>query len=255
MLETFALRLAAGMLLALLLLPIQEVPPRFYRLQLLIALGLVSLAGVSGGQNESAAYWLGLGLAGACCFFGTWFWLGEANRLGLVPIGMGLVSIGVALATLPAGNYAVPAVFHASRFFGTWLAMEHASAVAQLGLVLTAMLLGHYYLITPGMSVRPLVRLTLWLLAAIAWRCAVAATDELAWRHGAGGQPVAVDQWLWLTLRWLGGVVAAATFTILAWRCARIRSTQSATGILYAAVISTFLGELAEVLLHSSSGP
>lgn len=255
MLETFALRLAAGLLLALLLLPLQEVPPRFYRIHLLIALGLVTLAGVSGWQNESATYWLGLGLAGACCFFGTWFWLGEANRLGLVPIGMGLVSAGVSLATLSAGNHAVSAGFHPSRLFEVWLALDHASAAAQLGLVLTAMLLGHYYLITPGMSVRPLVRLTMGLLAAIGWRSAVAATGELAWGYWAGRQQGAVDQWLWLTLRWLGGIGAAATFTILAWRCARIRSTQSATGILYAAVISTFLGELAELLLHSNNGP
>jgi hypothetical protein len=51
MLEIFALRLAVGMLVALLVLPVPEVPSRFYRLHLLIALGLVTLAGGIGGAE------------------------------------------------------------------------------------------------------------------------------------------------------------------------------------------------------------
>jgi hypothetical protein len=40
-------------------------------------------------------------------------------------------------------------------------------------------------------------------------------------------------------------VAAPALALFLAWRTARIRSTQSATGILYAATILVLLGELA----------
>jgi hypothetical protein len=40
----------------------------------------------------------------------------------------------------------------------------------------------------------------------------------------------------------------------MAWQTARIRSTQSATGILYVAVIFCFLGELTGQLLWSSTG-
>ena len=42
MLETFTLRLVLGMLATLAVLP-QEVPPRFFRIHLLIALGLITL--------------------------------------------------------------------------------------------------------------------------------------------------------------------------------------------------------------------
>ena len=38
----------------------------------------------------------------------------------------------------------------------------------------------------------------------------------------------------------------------MAWRTARIRSTQSATGILYVVVIFCFLGELTSQLLRGT---
>ena len=40
----------------------------------------------------------------------------------------------------------------------------------------------------------------------------------------------------------------------LAWQAAKIRSTQSATGILYVVVIFCFLGELTSQLLLNTSG-
>jgi hypothetical protein len=40
----------------------------------------------------------------------------------------------------------------------------------------------------------------------------------------------------------------------MAWETARIRSTQSATGILYVAVIMCFLGELTSQLLVEKTG-
>jgi hypothetical protein len=40
----------------------------------------------------------------------------------------------------------------------------------------------------------------------------------------------------------------------MAWECARIRSTQAATGILYVVVIVTFLGELTSLLLLEKKG-
>jgi hypothetical protein len=39
----------------------------------------------------------------------------------------------------------------------------------------------------------------------------------------------------------------------MAWRCARIRSTQSATGILYVVVILCYIGELTAQLLSTQA--
>jgi len=44
------------------------------------------------------------------------------------------------------------------------------------------------------------------------------------------------------------GLVAPLVLTWMAWQTARIRSTQSATGILYVVVIFCFLGELTGLL-------
>ena len=42
--------------------------------------------------------------------------------------------------------------------------------------------------------------------------------------------------------------------TWMAWQAARIRSTQSATGILYVVVLLSFLGELTGQLLRDTTG-
>jgi hypothetical protein len=47
------------------------------------------------------------------------------------------------------------------------------------------------------------------------------------------------------------GFVGPLVFGWMAWQSARIRSTQSATGILYVVVIFCFLGELTGQLMHS----
>jgi hypothetical protein len=55
---------------------------------------------------------------------------------------------------------------------------------------------------------------------------------------------------LWLPVRWLVGFLAPLGLVWMAWQAARIRSTQSATGILYVVVIFCFLGELTGLLLR-----
>ncbi len=52
-----------------------------------------------------------------------------------------------------------------------------------------------------------------------------------------------------LLVRWGVGFVGVLGLTWMAWQTARIRSTQSATGILYVVVIFCFLGELMSQLL------
>jgi hypothetical protein len=59
---------------------------------------------------------------------------------------------------------------------------------------------------------------------------------------------------LWLPVRWLVGVVAPLGFGWMAYASAKIRSTQSATGILYVVVVCGFLGELLSLLLTRQTG-
>ncbi len=58
---------------------------------------------------------------------------------------------------------------------------------------------------------------------------------------------------LFIALRWLGGLVGVLILAVMAWQTLKIPNTQSATGILYVAVIGTFLGELISMLLSAES--
>src|SRR2546423_1481204 len=60
------------------------------------------------------------------------------------------------------------------------------------------------------------------------------------------------DTVVWLCLRWGLGFVGPLILSGMAYEAARIRSTQSATGILYVVVIFCFLGELTSQLLLAS---
>jgi hypothetical protein len=61
-------------------------------------------------------------------------------------------------------------------------------------------------------------------------------------------------QWLlFVVLRWSFGLVGVAVLVWMAWQTLKIPNTQSATGILYVAVIGVFVGELTGLLLSAES--
>jgi hypothetical protein len=83
-------------------------------------------------------------------------------------------------------------------------------------------------------------------------RAAVAVVG--LWYWTAEPSLVNLQTGLWLVPRWALGIVGPLALGWMAWETARIRSTQSATGILYVVVIFCFLGELTSQLLLSQSG-
>jgi hypothetical protein len=56
-----------------------------------------------------------------------------------------------------------------------------------------------------------------------------------------------------VALRWLAGLVSVLGLAWLTWQTLKIPNTQSATGILYAAVILAFIGELTSQLLSAEA--
>ena len=135
---------------------------------------------------------------------------------------------------------------------GLVLAGELSSA-ALLGTATTAMLMGHSYLIAPSMSLTPLLRLLAALFASILVRAALSGMGLWFWtvQHSLLSLN---DVTLLLPLRWGLGFMAPLVLGVLAWQTARMRSTQSATGILYVVVIFCFLGELIGQLLYGMTG-
>jgi hypothetical protein len=120
-----------------------------------------------------------------------------------------------------------------------------------LGLVTAAMLLGHWYLNSPGMELAPLRRLLTAAGAAIAAQailCAFGLTMQLL------SQPAGSVAWVsFVVLRWSFGLVGVTALLWMARQTLKIPNTQSATGILYVAVIGAFVGELTGLLLSAEA--
>jgi hypothetical protein len=239
LLATFCLRLACGLAGALLVLSPKQVAPRFYRVQFLIILGLVAGTGVLLWQSADYLLWGALAAAVFLAFFGSVTWMLEGSPGGVVLAGLTFLALAAALMlnirpSLEATGIAPGPI------------AEEAGSAALLGFATSAMLMGHSYLIAPGMSIVPLVRLLIALFAAILLRVLIAGL-ELG--IGKGAASSASDAVLWLPVRWGLGFLGPIVLTWMAWQCAKIRSTQSATGILYVVVILCFIGELTGQLL------
>ncbi len=134
------------------------------------------------------------------------------------------------------------------------VALADVASAAVLGSALSAMLMGHSYLIAPSMSLRPLLMLIATLAIAVVGRMTVDgfilwSLDRRARLTGTLDNEVI----LLLLVRWAVGFAGVLGLTWMAWQTARIRSTQSATGILYVVVIFCFLGELTGQLLTGAS--
>jgi len=118
----------------------------------------------------------------------------------------------------------------------------------------TAMLMGHSYLISPAMSISPLMRLLGAVGLSVIIRIALACHGLWGWSENQSASNLETEMLLWLPVRWILGLIAPLVLSWMAWETARIRSTQSATGILYVVVIVAFLGELTSLLLVEKTG-
>ena len=145
-----------------------------------------------------------------------------------------------------------------------WLAAaSFLSSAALLGGSCTAMILGHWYLVLPSMDVSLLQRIVKFHIGSTIVRIAVVgaviAAALATWRapSGAGFERYALSiEGVFLWQRVLFGLLGPAVLSYLTWETARIRSTQSATGILYVDFFTVIVGEvLAKYLLVSQRVP
>ena len=245
----FAMRLVFGLALALAVTSHRQVTSGYYRNHLYVTMGLCVLATLVA-FNAELEYGSAL-TAAVLSYIGSVCWLYERSRAGIVAAG--LVAISALAGALLAGSPFSPAALADPSPLPVsavvlWCLTPLTSGMV-LGFTIGAMFLGHWYLNTPTMQMAPLHRLLALMALALVVRAAVCglglwwtwSTDASAVHNGA----------LFLVLRWLTGIAAPL---ILAWMVARtlaIPNTQSATGILYVAVITTFTGELMSQLLSA----
>jgi hypothetical protein len=208
-----------------------------------VTLGLATLAALAVARLSTPAAWLAASAA-VMSFFGAACWLYEAKRAGRGILW--LVGACALVAALVAQN---------SSGIGGGLAIWRSIALATsglvLGLTLAAMLLGHWYLNAPGMELAPLRRLLAVAAIAVGIQAVISGVGLAA--ELSTGAEVSIGWLLFVVLRWSFGLCGVLALLWMAWRTLDIPNTQSATGILYVAVIGVFVGELTAALLSAES--
>src|SRR5215471_3557936 len=137
------------------------------------------------------------------------------------------------------------------------------SSAALLGGACTAMILGHWYLIIPSMQVAHLQSLVKIHIASMVVRIVVVGAAVfvamVTWEPGLGPSfrsYITSLNGIFFWLRVLFGLAGPALLSYLTWETAKIRSTQSATGILYVDFFTVVVGEvLAKYLLLATRVP
>jgi protein NrfD len=137
------------------------------------------------------------------------------------------------------------------------------SSAALLGGACTAMILGHWYLVIPSLQVSHLRSIVTVHIASLVVRVVVVAAAVfmaiVTWQPGLGpsfrGYILSVAG-IFFWQRVLFGLLGPGLLSYLTWETAKIRSTQSATGILYVDFFTVVVGEvLAKYLLLATRVP
>jgi hypothetical protein len=165
----------------------------------------------------------------------------------------------VALATLVAGGLTLAAAafgWAPSAPDGVPLLLQLMLLSLASGGALAALVLGHWYLVTPRVSERPLLLQARVLAGVLVLQLAVFATWAL---FGGGPRQAAFESLtggaaLFGWLRLVVSLVFPLVLVTMAWATARTRSMESATGLLYIAVAAIFAGTIGAATLYLAEG-
>jgi hypothetical protein len=140
-------------------------------------------------------------------------------------------------------------------YIGTLLAFVVGGLV--VGAVSMGMVLGHWYLVTPRLSERPLREMTFFLLLAMGVQALLIIPalalprDTIA---NAVDTPILENPFFWMRVG--GGLAFPMLLAWMAYDSSGVRAMQSATGLLYIAMALVLSGEvLAKGLLFVSAVP
>lgn len=243
------LELAAGGLLVLLLVELRNEVPRAYAL----------FTGLSLWASAALGLWIRATFppTAARPYPPDPAWLGiERIWLLALLVLLGLYLAAVALKTgrprrwlgPAAGVAAMGALLAAAlvqngpQLSGLGAPLALLAGAAALGAAMNALVLGHWYLVTPRLPERPLLRMTAVLLGALGAQ-ALLLPALLATFSDTSAALAELGVFFWL--RFLFGVLFPLGVGVLVWRTASLRSMQSATGLLYVLASLVAGGEIA----------
>lgn len=133
------------------------------------------------------------------------------------------------------------------------------TSILLLGAAAGAMILGHWYLVVLDLPIAALRRLTVLLIAGLVLRAAVVAWALAGTPQGLeDARLVATGLWspdgVFVWMRILFGLAGPLSLIWFIWKTVEIRSTQSATGILYVQLFLVLSGELLAKYLRVAAG-
>lgn len=127
-----------------------------------------------------------------------------------------------------------------------------------LGIITYSMLLGHWYLVVPKLTAKPLkiAAIITWLILGIK---IIWATYTLYHHYDFFEEQTQLGagyafNWMLLTMRVSFGYVVILGMSIFNWKLLQLRSIQSSTGILYAMTFFVFIGELVSMYMYFNYG-
>ena len=229
--------------------PEKAIGRTFFRFHLLLIAAMVVLATILGRPFFGPAPSSSLGLCAnvaAIALLVTTLLVSAVARVARAPLRPDFL-------LLPVSTGLMFAVFEAAgragiNAGGLLLAVHLVTCAAVLGTALVAMILGHWYLQDATLSFEHLVGLTRWFVIACVVKLVVSAIcfarqfdhfSPLVWEFDG----------IYLWTRLLGGGLFGLVLALMAWSCAKSKSNQSATGILYVAVMFVLVGEIMSMYL------
>ena len=253
MIAQFALRLVCGMSLMWAVMPRNEVTSGFFRIQMLVVLGLSVLASLTFGKfiaPDHVGFLHGIVAQAACAvlatiaYAGSMLWTLERRSAGSVlTLVLAAGSTGVVMLTTATAD-------SLGTLDGSIGLLSEISTSLILGAAMVGMLLGHWYLTAPTMSIEPLNRLTWYLGIAGGVRLSISAVALSVYLESM----TTTTHWIWIALRWTAGIAGPLIVFVMVIKILKFRNTQSATGVLFVGVILTFIGEMTAALLHRELG-
>jgi uncharacterized protein with PQ loop repeat len=266
MITQFALRLICGMSVVWCVMPRSRVTSGFFRIQMLVTLGLSVLSAIAANQIPESAEaksisptvvgWISAVL-GVLSFVGSVLWTLERRHGGTVVVFAIAIlsSTTIVLANSSGGEL--------QSLNGTLYWMSELATAFVSGAAVSGMLLGHWYLTAPSMSTEPLNKVNAWLGIAALIRLSFAVVALIViWSNlqdrinGVAGRAWTMTHTVWFSMQWTGGMLGPLAVSIAVVRILKYKNTQAATGVLFVGVILAFLGEMTGALLrHELSLP
>jgi len=154
-----------------------------------------------------------------------------------------------------AAIWAASLVVSSPQLGGLGVALAVLAGAVALGSALTALSLGHWYLVSPTLATQPLIRVNFLCLGAIVAQLIL--LPILLFGPGTTPQSrntLFNDDALFLGVRIVFGLLVPLAASVMAWRTARIRSLDSATGLLYIVAALVLAGEITARTLFFLTG-